>query len=207
VGRADRRAGLGRLSVTVAVFAAGLLLAPAAAFGEEPDVEVRFSDAHGSVSEGSASEEGGAADDVVGAATTGGGDSEDGVDAPLATGEGTRDSGAAAAGAAQRHGVVGHVISQHRDEIRSCYSEELGRNPDATGRVIASFVIAADGLVRWARVHSTTLNSSQLMGCVRDRVMSWQFPPPDGGSENVNYPFVFTVDPPAVEFRVGPRGH
>jgi outer membrane biosynthesis protein TonB len=55
----------------------------------------------------------------------------------------------------------------------------------------ANWRINRNGQVSSVRVAKTTLNSAKVEGCVLRQIKKWQFPKPDGGEVDVDYPFLF----------------
>jgi TonB family protein len=84
------------------------------------------------------------------------------------------------------------VVRMHLTEVRGCYERELVANPALTGRVTVHFVIGASGRVTSATVESSTMPDTAVAACVEQAILTWIFPPPDGGGVvAVSYPFVF----------------
>ncbi len=87
---------------------------------------------------------------------------------------------------------VMQVIRTHLNEIRHCYERLLQREPKASGKITASFVIAANGLVNSANINNSSISDSQMQGCVTGAIRKWKFPQPRGGEPvSIKYPFVF----------------
>lgn len=90
--------------------------------------------------------------------------------------------------------IIARVIREHRREVRSCYENELQRNPDLAGRIIVRFVISPDGAVASSDVQESDLGNNAVESCIVRRVRRWRFPEPRGGGiVRVSYPFVFTA--------------
>lgn len=89
--------------------------------------------------------------------------------------------------------IIQRVVRQHRREMTHCYEQELRRNPSLEGRVVMTWVIAANGSVVTSSVSETTLNNRNVENCMAQRIRRWVFPEPDGGGiVRVNYPFNFS---------------
>lgn len=89
---------------------------------------------------------------------------------------------------------ISRVISSKLNEIRNCYEELLGRQPDAKGKIRVGFTIdGGGGVIRNAVIdQGTTLTDDDMQTCVVDKVNAWQFPEPRQNKEvEVTYPFVF----------------
>jgi hypothetical protein len=84
------------------------------------------------------------------------------------------------------------VVKRRLSQIRYCYSRELQRKPDLSGKVSIRFTIAKDGSVSQASVKSTSLNSAPAEQCMVQRFYQMTFPEPKGaGIVLVTYPFTF----------------
>lgn len=91
--------------------------------------------------------------------------------------------------------VIVRVVGQHHREVFHCYERELQRNPELEGRVVMTWVIAANGSVVTSSVMETTLNNRNIENCLAQRIRRWNFPKPNGGGiVQVNYPFAFSPD-------------
>ncbi|MSQ02537.1 MAG: energy transducer TonB [Myxococcales bacterium] len=89
-------------------------------------------------------------------------------------------------------GQIDAVVKRHMNAIRYCYTRELTRTPQLTGKVSVKFIIAKDGSVSSATVAQSSMGSPAVEGCVTGRFMRMQFPEMQGGGiAVVKYPFVF----------------
>lgn len=87
--------------------------------------------------------------------------------------------------------VIRRAIQRRLSEIRYCYEQGLGDNPELAGRVQVKFVIAPSGSVQGAAVESSSLQSARVESCITDAVRRFSFPAPDGGGVViVSYPFL-----------------
>ncbi len=87
--------------------------------------------------------------------------------------------------------IIRRVIRSHRDQIKYCYSKELTRHPNLTGKVSVKFTISPKGYVTQATVSQTSLNNSSVERCMAQKIRTWKFPEPKGGGiVIVNYPFI-----------------
>jgi hypothetical protein len=85
------------------------------------------------------------------------------------------------------------VIKQKMGRIRECYTRELRRDPNLTGRVVVRFVIGRSGAVTYASIRASDLGNSIVEDCVVGEVQAATFPTPRGdGSVIVSYPFTFS---------------
>ncbi len=88
--------------------------------------------------------------------------------------------------------IIQRVVRQQRRQLVHCYEQELQRDPTLSGRVVMTWVVAANGSVVSANVSETTLNNLAVENCLAARIQRWVFPEPEGGSiVRVNYPFSF----------------
>ncbi|HUT99889.1 MAG TPA: AgmX/PglI C-terminal domain-containing protein [Myxococcota bacterium] len=87
--------------------------------------------------------------------------------------------------------IIRRVINSHRDQIKYCYSKELTRHPNLTGKVSVKFTISPKGYVTQATISQTSLNNSSVERCMAQKIRTWKFPEPKGGGiVIVNYPFI-----------------
>jgi TonB family protein len=88
--------------------------------------------------------------------------------------------------------VIRKVIDENKGQIRYCYERELQKNAELEGMVRVKFVIGATGRVVVAIITDSTLNNPAAEDCMRQKILTWVFPPPAGGGRvDVNYPFIF----------------
>lgn len=84
------------------------------------------------------------------------------------------------------------VIQAGIEPMRQCYEQALVVWPRVEGRVLVTFMIAADGGVLSAVVRENQTNVEQLGCCVATRVRDLRFSAPDDGRVvKVTYPFTF----------------
>ncbi|HEV8323806.1 MAG TPA: AgmX/PglI C-terminal domain-containing protein [Myxococcota bacterium] len=94
--------------------------------------------------------------------------------------------------AAIRRAVM-ETVRGYLPRVRGCYERVLKHDPETTGKVVARFVVRADGTVDTAEVTADTLPYPAVAGCVLGELKTWKFPAPaDGKAITVHYPFVFT---------------
>ncbi|MBK8168918.1 MAG: AgmX/PglI C-terminal domain-containing protein [Sandaracinaceae bacterium] len=88
--------------------------------------------------------------------------------------------------------VIRRVVQRHLNEVKFCYEQQLAQRPDLRGRVVASFIIAADGRVQSAAIRESDLGSPPAEACISQAIQRWSFPAPEGGGLVVvnSYPFV-----------------
>lgn len=88
--------------------------------------------------------------------------------------------------------VIAEVIKKNLGQIRYCYERQLSSNRELYGKIMAKWVIGADGSVMSPKIDDSTMKSSMVEGCVLRRIASWKFPLPKGGTQvKVTYPFLF----------------
>ncbi len=89
--------------------------------------------------------------------------------------------------------VIRRVVQLHLNEVRLSYEQQLVHQPNLHGRVVAAFVIAANGSVQSAADRESTLNSRPAEACIAQAIQRWMFPSPEGGVVVVvnSYPFTF----------------
>lgn len=90
--------------------------------------------------------------------------------------------------------VIRRVVVRHSDEVLACYTEELKARSALEGRVTIKLVISAAGKVAAAEVASSDMGAAAMEDCVARSVLTWRFPPPEGGGTVVvSYPFLLSL--------------
>lgn len=88
--------------------------------------------------------------------------------------------------------VIAQYIKSKLGQILYCYERQLSANPDLFGKVAVKFTIGPTGSVEQQLIGDTSLNNATVEGCILNRVASWKFPIPQGGTKVlVTYPFLF----------------
>jgi outer membrane biosynthesis protein TonB len=86
---------------------------------------------------------------------------------------------------------INRVVKARAGIFRACYQTELNRNPGLGGKLVVSFQIGGDGIVKSAKVGGgSSMRNETVEGCVKSNIMRLKFPA-KGGIANVNYPFLF----------------
>lgn len=86
--------------------------------------------------------------------------------------------------------LIRRIVRAHIPEVRHCYNEGLGRDPELAGRVAIAFTIAETGNVEASKIQESSLADDEVSACIQAAVTRWIFPRPDGGAVEVVYPFV-----------------
>lgn len=89
--------------------------------------------------------------------------------------------------------VVQRVVRGHLDCYRRCFEDGNGTSSgESERRVFVKLVIAdGDGRVRSAKVESFSAVPERVARCIAEEVGRLEFPPPDCGDLEVEYPFTF----------------
>ena len=88
--------------------------------------------------------------------------------------------------------VIAGIIKNYLGQILYCYERQLSAHPDMFGKVSVKFTIAGNGAVETQAIADTTLKNATVEGCMLNKVATWKFPAPNGGTRvNVTYPFLF----------------
>lgn len=90
--------------------------------------------------------------------------------------------------------LIKRIIARKRTNIRACYDTTLQTQPDAAGKMVVKFSIAANGRVTEA---SATGMDETLCACMADVFRAMVFPK-GPGLIHISYPFTFAPTPPAV---------
>lgn len=84
---------------------------------------------------------------------------------------------AADAGATESANDAGRVIAGARARFRRCYARGLATNPSATGAVLGSYDVLADGTVANVHLAPTGDLSKEVVLCIEEVVKRLQFDP------------------------------
>ena len=82
-------------------------------------------------------------------------------------------------------------IKNNTSRVRQCYEKELKVNNLLMGTVKTSILVNTDGSVANIKFLSDTVRSSPLKQCMKKEILSWNFPKPEGGRAEVQFPFRF----------------
>jgi hypothetical protein len=86
---------------------------------------------------------------------------------------------------------INRVVKARAGIFRACYQTELNRSPGLGGKLVVSFQIGGDGIVKSSKVSgASSMRNSNVESCVKSNIMRLKFPA-KGGLANVNYPFLF----------------
>lgn len=100
-------------------------------------------------------------------------------------------TGEATVGGGLDRDAIAAVIARNLGQVRFCYEQALQSEPGLSGRVAVDFTIGGNGLVKMARIESSSLGSKIVEDCILGRLKSWKFPLPENGVDvKVSYPFV-----------------
>ncbi|MFH1434371.1 MAG: AgmX/PglI C-terminal domain-containing protein [Pseudomonadota bacterium] len=87
--------------------------------------------------------------------------------------------------------VARAYIKNNTGKVRQCYEKELKINNLLMGTVNTSILVNTDGSVANIKILSDTVRSSALKQCMKKEIISWNFPKPEGGRAEVQFPFRF----------------
>ena len=75
--------------------------------------------------------------------------------------------------------------------VKGCYEKELKRNPKLEGKIVMQFTISEAGRVIDVSAKSDSLGEPAVAQCIKSQMDRWRFPPPEGGTVTVSFPFIF----------------
>lgn len=88
--------------------------------------------------------------------------------------------------------VIAEYIKTQLGQILYCYERQLSAKPNLFGKVAVKFEIGPTGAVSTSKIGDTTLKDNTVEGCILNKINSWKFPTPKGGTRvMVTYPFLF----------------
>ncbi|PIT98845.1 MAG: hypothetical protein COT74_14260 [Bdellovibrionales bacterium CG10_big_fil_rev_8_21_14_0_10_45_34] len=86
---------------------------------------------------------------------------------------------------------INAVVQRNLGQVIYCYEQGLQSAPSMNGRVSVYFEISPNGRVSLAKLHSSSVDSSKVEGCIVNKLRAWRFPQPKGNVKvSVTYPFV-----------------
>lgn len=92
--------------------------------------------------------------------------------------------------------LIRRVVQVHLPETHRCYAAALAGDAEASGVVGIDFTIGESGEVTEATVFADDFAVPAMTSCLRDAVLTWHFPRPEGGPRSVSYPFLFVPHDP-----------
>lgn len=87
--------------------------------------------------------------------------------------------------------VARSFIKSNSNKVRACYERELKVNNLLQGKVTTSILINQDGTVANVKFISDSVGSQPMRQCIKQEIVSWRFPKPEGGRAEVQFPFKF----------------
>jgi len=107
---------------------------------------------------------------------------------PVGPGE-PPDKGTTTASASGPSPFVIDTIIRNNANINRCFTLEKARGTDISGKIYLKFSIAPEGAVSRARITTSRFAGTALDQCVSKEVNQLNFPPFDGETQQVRYPF------------------
>jgi Ca-activated chloride channel family protein len=86
--------------------------------------------------------------------------------------------------------LVRRVVRSHVGEVRKCYEDGLGRDPNLKGRVVITFTIGKSGKVTASVVAESSVPDDAVGECIAKAALGWTFPDHPSESIVITYPFV-----------------
>ena len=90
-------------------------------------------------------------------------------------------------------GEIQKVVNAHLYQVQGCYERQLARDPSLAGKISYEWVVDVSGGVSSVRIGRSTVHSVEVTTCIQSAIQGWKFPPPQGGSVTVTYPFAFSA--------------
>ncbi|MBN2096560.1 AgmX/PglI C-terminal domain-containing protein [Candidatus Peregrinibacteria bacterium] len=88
--------------------------------------------------------------------------------------------------------TLSRTINRNKSAIEACYSKQLKRNPNLSGKVEVSFTVRADGRVQRVQVTRNTMGNTSVASCICETIKRWVFPKSDSGADVKSLPFVLS---------------
>jgi hypothetical protein len=82
-------------------------------------------------------------------------------------------------------------LSQHTDEITTCYAAQVKRNASLRGVVVVRFIVTPSHRARSITLAQNTTGSEPMWRCMEAAIASWEFPFELSQDVIVEQPFSF----------------
>lgn len=83
------------------------------------------------------------------------------------------------------------MVRANLEQIRAAYQRGLRTRPGLRGRLTVIITVGPNGRVTAVSIDESTLGDSDVEHRILAAIRRWVFPPPEGGTVTLRYPFVF----------------
>lgn len=83
------------------------------------------------------------------------------------------------------------VTKKNFARVRACYEKQLKVNNLLQGNIMVRIVVYPDGSVNSVKFTQDTIHNQTMNSCIKNEIMSWTFPKPEGGKAEVHVPYRF----------------
>jgi cytoskeletal protein RodZ len=83
------------------------------------------------------------------------------------------------------------VTKKNFARVRACYEKQLKVNNLLQGNLTVRIVVYPDGSVNSVNFTQDTIRNQAMNSCIKNEIMGWTFPKPDGGKAEVHVPYRF----------------
>lgn len=90
--------------------------------------------------------------------------------------------------------LIERTVSAGRYQLRLCYELALRRNQAAMGTMEWRWNINSEGKISNINLLNSSIKDDELVRCIHDKIATWKFAKPRGGTVEVRYPFEFSKD-------------
>src|SRR5581483_9859635 len=73
-------------------------------------------------------------------------------------------------------GELDQFLSQHTDEITTCYAAQVKQNASLRGTVVVRFIVTPSHRARSITLAQNTTGSDSMWRCMQAAIASWEFP-------------------------------
>ncbi len=97
-------------------------------------------------------------------------------------------------GAGMDKEAIRRVVREHINDLRTCYEQELNRDPNLSGKLVLQWEIKEGGRVGKVSAvnRGDTIRNQKVIRCCQNVLAEWRFPEPPAGMVGiVVYPFIF----------------
>jgi hypothetical protein len=88
--------------------------------------------------------------------------------------------------------LIEAVVEKNHLQLQVCFEHALKRDRSLHGKMEWKWILTTQGEIVDLNLVSSTIRSSQMTKCVKQKILGWRFPKPKKGSIEITYPFFFT---------------
>lgn len=87
--------------------------------------------------------------------------------------------------------IIQNVVASKKASVRLCYERSLKAQENLKGKLKVGLRVLPSGKVQNTEILSPEFKGSVVGNCIRKTIRNWKFPAFDGGTQEIELPFVF----------------